>query len=222
MKTTKLALSLSVALLAIVGLAATTPAAAGTYMATGAPAVPPAGFLGFCVKHLPDCIAKPREAAVVELSDANRRTLEAVQYNINTSIRPREDPSHTWEYPTDGTGDCNKYALAKRRDLIAQGLPRDALLLATAVTERGEGHLVLVVHTDKGDMELDNRLPQVVDWSTLPYRWVSVQSQQSPVRWMSVLSRPIATADASAAMRAPVAAAATSVASASAPTTLTR
>lgn len=204
MKPGKLALALSVALLAVVGLAATTPSNAGTYMQTGAAAVPPAGFIGFCVKHLQDCIAKPQEPAVVELSDAKFRALETVQYNINSSIRPREDPTHAWEYPTDGTGDCNKYALAKRRDLIAQGWPRDTLLLATAVTERGEGHLVLVVHTDKGDMVLDNRLPKVVDWSTLPYRWVSVQSQQSPVRWLSVLSRPIATADASVALGVPL------------------
>jgi predicted transglutaminase-like cysteine proteinase len=219
MKFMKLSLSLSVALLGAIGLAATNPANAGTYMQTGTAAIPPAGFISFCVKHLQDCIAKPREASVVELTDANRRTLETVQYDINTSIQPREDPTHAWEYPTDGTGDCNKYALAKRRDLIAQGLPRDTLLLATAVTERGEGHLVLVVHTDKGDMVLDNRLPKVVDWSTLPYRWVSVQSQQSPVRWLSVLSRPVAIADASVSMRPAVSA---PTASSGAPTTLTR
>jgi predicted transglutaminase-like cysteine proteinase len=228
MKPAKFTLTLAVALLSIIGAAAINPALAGTYMATGAPAVPPAGFIGFCVKHLQDCIAKPQEAAVVELTDAKRRALEAVQYNINTSIRPREDATHAWEYPTDGTGDCNKYALSKRRDLIAQGWPRDTLLLATAVTERGEGHLVLVVHTDKGDLVLDNRLPQVVDWSTLPYHWVSVQTQQSPVRWVSVLSRPIATADAGPVLRSPAPAVVASarapsiVASAGAPTTLSR
>jgi len=189
------------AIFAFIGLLSVGPANAGTYLPTGAPAVPPAGFLGFCVRHLPDCIAKPQEATSIELTDAQRRTLETVQFKINASIRPREDSDHAWEYPTDGTGDCNKFALSKRRELIALGWPRNILLLATATTERGEGHLVLVVRTDRGDLVLDNRVSQVVDWSALPYRWISVQSQQSPVRWVSILSQPIATADASAAMR---------------------
>ena len=178
-------------------LMAVTPASAWTQMPTGAPAIPPAGFLGFCAKHLPDCLGGPRNASVIQLTDANRQALEAVQTKVNAAIAPRIDPTHVWDYSTDGTGDCNKYALTKRRDLIAQGFPRDALLLATATTERDEGHLVLVVRTDQGDLVLDNRLARVVDWSVLPYHWISVQSPLSPVRWVSVLSRPIATADAS-------------------------
>ena len=31
------------------------PASAGSWMPTGAAAIPPGGFLGFCVKHLQDC-----------------------------------------------------------------------------------------------------------------------------------------------------------------------
>jgi predicted transglutaminase-like cysteine proteinase len=191
----------SIGLFAFVCLTAENPANAGSYLPTGAAAVPPAGFIGFCVKHLQDCIAKPQEPAAVELTDDRRSMLETVQYDVNTSLRPRIDPSHAWEYPTDGTADCNKYALSKRRELIAKGWPRSALLLATATTETGEGHLVLVARTNKGDLVLDNRVSHVVDWSYLPYRWISVQSQQSPVRWMSVLSQPIATADAGSVIR---------------------
>ncbi len=195
-----------IGLFGLIGLASPDPANAGSYLPTGAAAIPPAGFIGFCVKHLQDCIAKPQEPASVELTDAQRRALETVQYDINTSIRPRIDPTNAWDYPTDGTGDCNKYALSKRRALIAMGWPRNALLLATATTETGEGHLVLVARTDKGDLVLDNRVPHVVDWTTLPYHWISVQSQQSPVRWVSILSEPIATADAGPVMRSPASA----------------
>jgi predicted transglutaminase-like cysteine proteinase len=194
MKSQHIALVTSVGLLAAVCLAS--PASAGSYLPTGAAAVPPAGFLGFCVKHLQDCIAKAQEPASVELTDARRRMLEDVQNDINTSVRPRVDPTHTWDYPTDGTGDCNKYALAKRRDLVAMGWPKNTLLLATATTEGGEGHLVLVARTDRGDLVLDNRVSHVVDWSALPYHWISLQSQQSPLRWVSILSQPITTADA--------------------------
>ena len=191
----------SIALAGFFCFTAETPAMAGSYLPTGAAAVPPAGFIGFCVKHLQDCIAKPQEPSSVELTDDRRALLETVQEDVNGSFRPRIDPTHAWEYPTDGTADCNKYALSKRRELIAKGWPRSALLLATATTETGEGHLVLVARTNKGDLVLDNRVSHVVDWSYLPYRWNSVQSQQSPVRWMSVLSQPIATADASNVVR---------------------
>ena len=204
MKPFKLALFLCASLLSIGNIAAPTPAFAWTQMPTGTPAIPPAGFLGFCAKHLSECLSRSQEPATVELTDERSQAIEAVQASINASITPRVDPAHVWDYSTDGTGDCNKYALTKRRELLAQGFPRGAVLLATATTERGEGHLVVVVRTDRGDLVLDNRVQRVVDWSVLPYHWVSVQSQQSPVRWVSILSQPIATADASKVIGSPV------------------
>ena len=204
MKSLKIALFLSSTLLAIGSVIETTPALAWTQMPTGAPAIPPAGFLGFCAKHLPECLSRSQEPTAIELTAERSQALEAVQATVNASITPRIDPTHVWDYSTDGTGDCNKYALTKRRELLAQGFPRGAVMLATATTERGEGHLVVVVRTDHGDLVLDNRVPHVVDWSVLPYHWVSVQSQQSPVRWVSILSQPIATADASKVIGSPV------------------
>jgi predicted transglutaminase-like cysteine proteinase len=117
---------------------------------------------------------------------------------------PREDPTHTWDYSTNGYADCNKFALAKRRDLIEHGWPRESVLLATATTETGEGHLVVVVHTTAGDYVLDNRVAPVVEWTSLPYRWVSMQSPASPVRWLSIASAPITISDASHALNQPV------------------
>ena len=197
MKSLKTAHLLRVLLFILSSLVAATPASAWTQMPTGAPAIPPAGFLGFCAKHLPECLGRPREISAIQLTDATRQALEAIQTGINAAITPRVDAAHVWDYSTDGTGDCNKYALTKRRELIAQGFPREALLLATAMTERGEGHLVLVVRTDQGDLVLDNRVGHVVDWRLLPYQWISIQSPQSPVRWVTILSQPITTADAS-------------------------
>ena len=196
----KHALSLIIVLFTVAGAIQPAPANAGTWMPTGAAAVPPAGFFGFCVKHIQDCIGKGRQPVRVELTEARRRSLETVQATVNATIRPREDATHVWDYPTDGTGDCNKFALEKRRELIGQGWPPEALLLTTAITERSEWHLVLVARTDQGDLVLDNRLAPVVDWTSLPYRWVSIQSQASPVQWVSVQSAPITTADARAVL----------------------
>jgi predicted transglutaminase-like cysteine proteinase len=185
----------SILLVFLLALAALARPAAAAPMATGAAVVPPAGFIGFCARHLSEC-SGARTPVVVALTPERRHELEAVQAEVNASIRPREDPAHVWDYPADGTGDCNKFALAKRRALIALGWPREALLLTAALTEGGEGHLVLLVRTDAGDLVLDNRLAPVVDWTRLPYRWLSRQSARNPALWVGILPAAQTLADA--------------------------
>jgi predicted transglutaminase-like cysteine proteinase len=196
--------ALALALLPFLGIAGALPAGAGTAMPLGRPVVPPAGFLSFCVRYLRECRPSEGPPAAVELTSETRRELDAVQAQINAAITPREDPAHAWDYAVAGFGDCNKFALGKRRGLIERGWPRQALSLATATTERGEEHLVLVVHTREGDLVLDNRLAPVVDWTVLPYRWISVQSAARPATWLSVLAPPIATAAANRAAKSAV------------------
>jgi len=168
-------------------------AAASAPMPTGTLVVPPAGVLGFCVNHLSECRDVTQQPAVVQLSPDRRLELEGVQSLVNARVRPRENPRHVWEYASSGYGDCNTYALEKRRELLARGWPATALLLASAVTETGEGHLVLIARTSAGDLVLDNRVPQVVDWTRLPYRWVSRQSEQRLTIWVSLGQRPVYT-----------------------------
>jgi len=161
-------------------------AEAGTTIPTGGPAVPPAGFIGFCIHHLRDCSGRSHATSPVTMSDARWRQIDEVQGDVNASIHPQKMNPMIWTYATDGSGDCNTFALTKRRELIARGWPKENLLLVTAVTERGEWHLVLVAHTDQGDLVLDNRVTHVVDWKRLPYRWISIQSQESPTKWLSI------------------------------------
>src|SRR5947209_2999061 len=122
-------------------------AQAAPHMATGDLAVAPRGFIGFCMKYQAECKTTAPEAVAVDLTEDRLQQLEFVQDKVNRLVRPRANPVHVWDYPTDGYGDCNKYAIAKRAELIALGWPRAALLLAAAMTEGGEGHLVLVVTT---------------------------------------------------------------------------
>jgi len=185
--------ALALALLPVLGIAGALPASAGTAMPVGHPIIPPAGFLSFCVRYLRECRPSEGPPVTVELTAEKRRELDAVQAQINAAITPREDSTHAWDYAVAGYGDCNKFALGKRRALIERGWPRQALSLATATTERGEEHLVLVAHSRQGDLVLDNRLSPVVDWTDLPYRWTSLQSAARPATWLSVLALPIAT-----------------------------
>ena len=94
MKSTKLALFLCASLLSTGSLAAPSPAAAWTQLPTGTPAVPPGGFLGFCAKHLSECLSKSQEPSVLELTDARRRTLEDVQRRGSGLVRPQECDQH--------------------------------------------------------------------------------------------------------------------------------
>lgn len=169
---------------------------AGSVMKTGAAVVPPAGFIRFCVEHAQECLLSRQAPETVELTADHLAQLQQVQTKVNTGITARVNETRAWEYAASGYGDCNTYALTKRRDLIALGWPEETLLLAAAYTESGEGHLVLVAHTTQGDLVLDNRLPQVVDWTQLPYRWIAVQSQKSPTRWLKIESDPMTVADA--------------------------
>ena len=83
-------------------------------------------------------------------------------------------------------GDCNDYAVSKRHELLKRGWPARTLLLAEAVTESAEHHLVVVVRTKTGDLVLDNLTPQIRHWSRTPYRWVRIQMPHNPRHWASV------------------------------------
>lgn len=83
-------------------------------------------------------------------------------------------------------GDCEDYALAKRRELIRAGLPASALSMAMVRTWRGEDHAVLVVSTQTEDYVLDNLIGDVRPWRKAPYTWLSRQSANNPLIWRSV------------------------------------
>lgn len=163
-------------------------AAAAPAMAVGPAVAPPAGFIRFCLDHADDCGGQADGTVAVPLTPERRRELELVQSGVNAAVKPRPEPANVWDYPSDGYGDCNRYALEKRRELEARGWPRQALLLAVALTETGEGHLVLVARTDAGDLVLDNRRPGVVAWSALPYRWLARQNARDLTQWVRIAS----------------------------------
>jgi len=154
---------------------------------TGGPVVPPAGFITFCMAHQDACVATANASSAVDATRDRLDQLDTIQEKVNAAIEPRNDPAHVWDYPVNGTGDCNKYALEKRRELIAFGWPEQSLLLAVVMTETNEEHLVLVARTSRGDMVLDNRTPKVVAWNSLPYRWIELQSAEKSMQWVSVV-----------------------------------
>ena len=101
------------------------------------------------------------------------------------SIRPvndRPDQGDVWQVNVK-SGDCEDFALTKRDHLIAMGWSPRALRIAVTKTPYGEGHAVLVVKTDQGDLVLDNRTNAIKGWKDTDLRWLMIQSGDNPRVW---------------------------------------
>jgi predicted transglutaminase-like cysteine proteinase len=112
---------------------------------------------------------------------------------INRAITPRTDMEafgvdNYWTLPlTDGPrpeGNCKHYALEKRRQLVDDGVPANALSLAIVTTPAEEVHAVLVISTDQGDLVLDNLTNEIRPWRQTGYRWLVRQTPGAPLRWV--------------------------------------
>ncbi|QGM99513.1 transglutaminase-like cysteine peptidase [Methylocystis parvus OBBP] len=187
--------SLALALAAL-GLSAL-PAMAGAKLptATLSPLGPetsvPFGWVDFCQRYSAECDDGDRAPQAIDLTPAAMRKIEGVNALVNNKIEPVSDAEHAgapdaWDYPTDGKGDCEDYALLKRRVLMEAGFPRAALLLAVVKDEHGDGHAVLMARTNRGDFVLDNLADEVKPWSQTSYRFVKRQSQENQNVWVAV------------------------------------
>lgn len=154
--------------------------------------LPPVGHIGFCQRHPEDCMPDwtPKPASLSPLGDRGVRELEAVNRLVNEMVLPVTDQElygelEHWDYPA-GQGDCEDYVLLKRRILIERGWSQSALLITVVRDENGDGHAVLSVRTDHGDVILDNKIAAVVPWSATPYSYIKRQSEFDPRVWISL------------------------------------
>lgn len=90
-----------------------------------------------------------------------------------------------WTEIDDLGGDCEDFALEKRRRLLLAGWPREVVNLATCYTESGEYHAVLLIDDDQGVYVLDNRHRDVMPWAAVPYRWAKRQVGGGP-QWENI------------------------------------
>jgi predicted transglutaminase-like cysteine proteinase len=162
----------------------------------------PIGAAEFCRANRNDCTPDSRVVPIEALTNASWQQLTAVNDEVNRNIIPETDEqlyhvAEYWTYPTKGAGDCEDIALEKRKQLIHAGWDESTLLM-TVVRERdGEGHAVLMVRTDRGDLILDNQAAQVMVWNQTPYEYIKRQSQTDAGKWVGLNDdRPTITAAA--------------------------
>ena len=161
------------------------------FISVGASARAPIGWTDFCAQSPRECDGRPLEARDVVLSQKAWKDLVRINKWVNDSIKPMTDMDHwgvieRWSYPDDGYGDCEDYVLLKRRMLMQAGWPRQALLITVVRDQKGEGHAVLTVKTDKGEFILDNQEDQILLWSETSYHFVKRQSQMDQNVWVSL------------------------------------
>lgn len=160
---------------------------ANSFIKTSRATLAPFAFIRFCRSNQSDCEAE-RGASIVDLTPDNRAKLQSVNASVNRSMKPVNDaPSEGDVWAADGaSGDCEDFALTKRRHLIAQGWPARSLRIAVARTRTGEGHAVLVAKTSEGDLVLDNRFSAIRTWNKTDLTWEKIQSEDNPRLWFGI------------------------------------
>lgn len=150
----------------------------------------PIGAAEFCKAHREECGPTANAIDVESLSEAGWQQLIAINDGVNASVVPVTDRqlynvNEFWTYPA-GSGDCEDFALEKRRQLIALGWNASALLMTVVRQQNGEGHAILMVRTDRGDLVLDNQDGRVLVWNDTSYEFVKRQSQTDPRKWVGI------------------------------------
>jgi predicted transglutaminase-like cysteine proteinase len=162
-----------------------------SYIAVGGKTLVPYGWIDFCRRYKGECDGGALAPADVHLTRESMKIIRQVNAWVNTNIKPMSDWEHwgvedQWDYPTDGFGDCEDYQLLKRRLLMDEGFPRQALLMTIVKDENNEGHALLTVKTDKGEFILDNLTNDVKLWDQTSYRFVKRQSQTDQNVWIDI------------------------------------
>lgn len=152
----------------------------------------PIGYVQFCERFPRDCTRLDRGNLRIRLSPMAQRVLSFVNDSVNDEIEPVSDQDlygvvERWTYPENGQGDCEDYVLVKKRRLIERGWPASALLITVVRDEFGEGHAILTVRTDRGDLILDNKRSEILPWHETGYFFIKRQSAQDPRQWVSLI-----------------------------------
>lgn len=169
---------------------ATSGSEAGPSMVVGKVTSQPIGHHEFCKLNPSECSQRSPSAPARKLTVEAWGEIERVNTAVNQRIRPKPDRQiygreEVWTYP-ETEGDCEDFALLKRRELAEKGFALSDLLLTVVRKSDGEGHAILTVRTSDGDFVLDNLDPKVRRWTETAYVYVKRQSSLDTGQWLSI------------------------------------
>lgn len=178
---------------ALLGLLTALPAAAAErhpmFLKAGVAVSPPPGAVGICGRYDWAC---QRGAKGVVQGDL-MAIADRVNREVNRRIRPVSDQAQFgklehWTLPTSGRGDCEDYALEKKRVLMQSGLRGEQLLLTTVLDRNGDAHAVLVLRSGSGDYVLDNLTDRIKPWGQTGYTFLRMQDPAAPQQWRALFA----------------------------------
>lgn len=134
----------------------------------------------FCINYRDQCRphrGKLQTDAVgaVVASDRLIAQLDEINRRVNRNMTYAAELEDTWSV-NRRYGDCEDYALEKRRLLLAAGWPSSALILGIGTDRFGAGHAVLIVRLTSGDLVLDNQIDNMISIYLASIRFRMIQS----------------------------------------------
>ena len=152
--------------------------------------LPPLAHARFCLAYPGQCMRRAGEHPRQSSFEEQLAELASINLRVNREITPQEDGAtggRRDEWVVDTTrGDCEDYALSKRKRLLAMGWSSSKLRIATALTPDGTGHAVLIVRLSDQDVVLDNLTGVIRPWYETGYRFLKIQSDIDPNAWFAV------------------------------------
>jgi predicted transglutaminase-like cysteine proteinase len=151
----------------------------------------PIGHHDFCMRHSGECgPTASGPTAPAQLTRELWAVMLETNSMVNRQITPMTDMEihgreEVWSYPTT-VGDCEDYALLKRKLLAQRGFELRDLLITVVLQPDGLGHAVLTVRTDHGDFVLDNMRDRILLWSDTEYTFLKRQSSEHAGHWQSI------------------------------------
>ncbi|WP_234995101.1 transglutaminase-like cysteine peptidase [Ruegeria meonggei] len=177
--------------LASMAISSEATATEGKFIPSAYASPPPSGARQLCRQYNWACSNK------VSVSLSNRQEMQIIKRvnrQVNATTRSVTDQSQyrtteRWALPTSQGGDCEDFALLKKRDLIRAGVDPSKLLIATVLDTKRNSHAVLVYRSAGGDLVLDNLTNQIKPWSATRYLFLRMQNPRKPSVWVGIYGR---------------------------------
>ncbi|TVR06537.1 MAG: hypothetical protein EA385_15470 [Salinarimonadaceae bacterium] len=166
-------------------------ASEGSHLTSTRGIAAPPGFVAACGRYGFLCGVRTGR----RMSDGELLALASrINTEVNLTIRSKTDMANYgraehWTLPYNGAGDCEDYALLKKKRLIESGVDSRLLSLAVAL-DGGENHVVLMLRLSSGDVVLDNLRGSIVPWSRTGYTFIARQNESNKRAWRVALAGP--------------------------------
>lgn len=150
------------------------------------PVAPPGAATDLCDRYEWACragkfkVGLPLSQTIVDINLEVNREIAAKDDNVQYSKKDY------WTLPDSGEGDCEDYALLKKKRLIEAGIPPGNLILVSVQDLQNNGHAVLIVRTAQGDMVLDNLTNKIRPYTETGYHYLRSQMIGNTKLWMMI------------------------------------